>query len=43
MTAGEGYDTGPFKTMEIRELVDSLGIKEQYMQFEGLVKITGCS
>jgi beta-lactamase superfamily II metal-dependent hydrolase len=37
---GEGYDTGPFKTMEIRELVDSLGIGEQYFQFGGLVKIT---
>jgi beta-lactamase superfamily II metal-dependent hydrolase len=37
---GEGYDTGPFKTMEIRELVDSLGIGEQYFQFGGLAKIT---
>ncbi len=37
---GEGFNTDVFKTMEIRETVDSLGIKENYFQFEGLVRIT---
>ena len=36
---GEGYNTGNLQTMEIRELMDSLGIKEQYLSFEGLTKI----
>jgi len=37
---GEGYNTSNFKTVEIRDLMDSLGIQEHYMQFEGLVRIT---
>ncbi len=37
---GEGFNTANFKTVEIRDLVDSLGITEQYFQFNGLVKIT---
>jgi beta-lactamase superfamily II metal-dependent hydrolase len=36
---GEGFNTGTYKTVEIRDLMDSLGIKEHYTQFEGLVKI----
>lgn len=36
---GQGYNTGNLKTMEVRELVDSLGITEQYRSFEGLAKI----
>ena len=37
---GEGYNTANFKTVEIRELMDSLGITEHYYQYDGLVKIT---
>lgn len=37
---GEGFNTDNFKTIEIRELMDSLGITEHYFQYEGLVKIT---
>lgn len=36
---GKGYNTGNLQTIEIRELMDSLGIKEQYLSFEGLVRI----
>ncbi len=36
---GEGYNTGNLQTIEIRELMDSLGIKEHYLSFEGLTKI----
>lgn len=37
---GEGFNTANFKTVEIKELMDSLGITEHYFQFDGLVKIT---
>jgi beta-lactamase superfamily II metal-dependent hydrolase len=37
---GEGFNTSTFKTVKIRDLMDSLGIQEHYTQFEGLVKIT---
>ena len=37
---GEGFNTASFKTVEVRNLMDSLGIKEHYFQFDGLVKIT---
>jgi beta-lactamase superfamily II metal-dependent hydrolase len=36
---GEGFNTGNLKTLEVRGLMDELGIKEQYMSFEGLTKI----
>ncbi len=36
---GEGYNTGNLQTIEIRELMDSMGIKEHYLSFEGLTKI----
>jgi len=37
--AGKGYNTHTFETVEIRNLVDSLGIKKNYVSCEGLVKI----
>ncbi len=37
--AGKGFNTHILKTIEIRDLVDSLGIKEQYISFQGLSKI----
>lgn len=37
--AGNGFNTHILKTVEIRELVDSLGIKENYLSFTGLHKI----
>ena len=37
---GEGFNTASYKTVEIRDLMDSLGKIEHYTQFEGLVKIT---
>ena len=36
---GKGFNTGNLKTMEVRELMDSLGITEHYRSFEGLAKI----
>ena len=36
---GEGFNTGILKSMEVRDLMDELGIKEQYLSFEGLTKI----
>ena len=36
---GKGFNTHNLKTVEIRELIDSLGINENYVSFEGLVKI----
>ncbi len=36
---GDGYNTGNLETIEIRNLMDSLGIKEHYLSFEGLTKI----
>ncbi len=36
---GEGFDTGPLKTIEVRELMDELGIQEHYRSFEGLIKL----
>lgn len=36
---GEGFNTGPLKTIEVRDVMDELGIKEQYLSFEGLTKI----
>jgi len=37
--AGKGYNTHVWKTIEIRNLMDELGIKEHYWLFEGLHKI----
>lgn len=37
--AGNGYNTHNWETIAIRELMDELGIKEHYWQFEGLHKI----
>lgn len=37
--AGKGFNTHILKTVEIRELVDSLGIKENYVSFTGLHQI----
>ncbi len=36
---GEGYDTHSLKTIEIRNLIDSLGITENYVSNQGLFKI----
>ena len=36
---GSGYNTGSYETIEIRNLVDSLGIKMNYVSCEGLSKI----
>lgn len=36
---GEGYDTHTLKTVEIRNLIDSLGITENYVSSQGLFKI----
>ncbi len=37
--AGNGYNTHSWETIEIRDLMDEIGIKEHYWQFEGLQKI----
>jgi beta-lactamase superfamily II metal-dependent hydrolase len=37
--AGKGYNTGSFETLEIRNLIDSLGIKKNYVSWKGLYKI----
>lgn len=37
--AGKGYNTHTFETVEIRNLVDSLGIKKNYVSCKGLYKI----
>ncbi len=37
--AGKGFNTHILKTIEIRELIDSLGIKKNYISFEGLTRI----
>jgi len=37
--AGKGYNTHNWETIEIRNLMDEIGIKEHYWQFEGLHKI----
>ncbi len=37
--AGKGYNTHTFETVEIRNLVDSLGIKKNFVSCEGLWKI----
>ena len=36
---GEGINSGPFTTMQTREWVEKLGVKKNYLAFEGLVKI----
>jgi beta-lactamase superfamily II metal-dependent hydrolase len=36
---GKGYNTANYETVEIRNLVDSLGIKENYVSCKGLYKI----
>jgi len=36
---GKGYNTHEFETVEIRNLIDSLGIKENYVSNQGLFKI----
>lgn len=37
--AGKGYNSGPWQTVEIRNLIDELGIKEQYVSCKGLCRI----
>lgn len=37
--AGKGFNTHSFETVEIRNLVDSLGVKKNYVSCEGLCKI----
>ncbi|MGK6350173.1 ComEC/Rec2 family competence protein [Parapedobacter sp. DT-150] len=37
--AGKGYNTHTWETIEIRELMDEIGIKKHYWAFEGLHKI----
>jgi len=36
---GKGFNTHTFETVEIRNLIDSIGIKKNYVSCEGLVKI----
>ena len=36
---GKGFNTHTFETVEIRNLADSLGIKQNYVSCEGLIKI----
>ncbi len=36
---GKGFNTAHYKTVETRELMDELGIKEHYVSCNGLVKI----
>ena len=36
---GKGYNTHTLKTIEIRDLVDSLGIKTNYVSYKGLINI----
>ncbi len=36
---GKGFNTGPFETVEIRNLADSLGIKKNYVSCKGLCEI----
>ena len=36
---GKGFNTAHYKTVETRELMDELGIKEHYISYKGLVKI----
>jgi len=37
--AGKGYNTHTFETVEIRNLVDSLGVRDNYVSCKGLYKI----
>lgn len=37
---GNGFNTHDFETVEIRNLIDSIGIKENFVSCEGLFKIT---
>lgn len=37
--SGKGYNTGHWETVEIRNLMDELGIKEQYISWKGLCRI----
>ncbi len=37
--AGKGFNTHTYKTVEIRNLIDSLGIKRNYVSCKGLVRI----
>jgi beta-lactamase superfamily II metal-dependent hydrolase len=36
---GGGYNTANYETVEIRNLIDSLGIKDNYVSYKGLYKI----
>ena len=36
---GEGKDTGPWKTLEVREWMDRLNIKKHYVMMDGLYRI----
>lgn len=36
---GKGFNTHILKTVEIRELIDSLGIKSNYISWKGLTHI----
>lgn len=37
--AGNGYNTHTWETVEIRELMDALGINEHHLSFQGLARI----
>ena len=37
--AGEGFDTGPWETVETRRWMEKLGIKEHYVEKDGISKI----
>lgn len=37
--AGEGFNTHTWETVEIRQLMDQIGVKRHYLSFEGLCKI----
>lgn len=39
---GKGFNTHTLETVEIRELIDSLGIREHYISFMGLYRIPAC-
>src|SRR5690606_18404472 len=37
--AGKGYNTHTWETVEIRNLMDEIGIKTHYISWQGLVRI----
>ncbi|MDO4587245.1 MAG: MBL fold metallo-hydrolase [Planctomycetia bacterium] len=38
--AGKGYGTGPWQTLEVRKWMDELGVKEHYVEKDGLIKLS---